>query len=465
MMLGYSGDDEEDDEQPRARIARPQPNATPPLVLRGVAPPADSTDAMTANADKTRSLNSSALSETMQPSPLAQRRGKDEANYEHLQSTGSGISQIKNPYARNALRAVSAIGSAILPRTMGRIPGTEEHHNQLLGTARQNIAGDIEEQGKEATNAETQARIPLTEAQTGLTEQQTKNLANPQPKQGLTPEETTIHDLMMGENGQPRINPQTQKPFTYLEAYQAVKQAGQDVKPDAGRKTNDVPRVIGGVTHMIKVDAATGEDIKDLGPTKLPGESSEQKRTAQESAQVERESRGNIRKAEGEFRNTQKSVGQLSSAIDQAADGNGLLTSFVPTMEVLGINAANGVHRISPAEAQAANLPGGWSEQFNAWFDKAASGQISPQLKAEGKALAKMLLDSSYHRYKSTYDDENSIVSGYGGTGFNKRVPLIQQEGDQQGGGGSVKLTDNGVSYNIPADQVQAFKADHPDAK
>jgi hypothetical protein len=50
-------------------------------------------------------------------------------------------------------------------------------------------------------------------------------------KTGLTPEETTIHDLMTGENGQPRLNPETQKPFTYLEAYQAMKQTGQDVKP------------------------------------------------------------------------------------------------------------------------------------------------------------------------------------------------------------------------------------------
>jgi len=37
---------------------------------------------------------------------------------------------------------------------------------------------------------------------------------------------------MTGEQGQPRINPQTQKPYSYLEAYQAVKQAAQDTKPD-----------------------------------------------------------------------------------------------------------------------------------------------------------------------------------------------------------------------------------------
>lgn len=49
---------------------------------------------------------------------------------------------------------------------------------------------------------------------------------------GKTPEEGTLHDLMTGENGQPRINPETKKPYTYLEAYGAVKQAAQNVKPD-----------------------------------------------------------------------------------------------------------------------------------------------------------------------------------------------------------------------------------------
>jgi hypothetical protein len=57
--------------------------------------------------------------------------------------------------------------------------------------------------------------------------------AKPTPKEGLTPEETTIHDLMTGNNGAPRINPKTGQPFTYLDAYTAVNQAKQDVKPPA----------------------------------------------------------------------------------------------------------------------------------------------------------------------------------------------------------------------------------------
>lgn len=286
---------------------------------------------------------------------------------------------------------------------------------------------------------------------------------HPPAKEGLTPEETTIHDLMMGEGGQPRVNAETGKPYTYLEAYQAVKQAGQDVKPTAEKKTNDVVRIVNGVPHMIKVDAATGKDIKDLGQTKVPGEDAKEKRSASEIAQVEREARGNVRKAEGQYRATQQSVQQLGAGIDAAKDGNGLLTSFVPTMEVLGINASNGVHRISPAEAQAAGMPGGFVERFNAFFDKAATGKLTPQLQKEGKALAKILSDSSYQRYKSTYEDESGIVQGYGGKDFAKHVPMIQHEAGEGGGAKTLPMSaiqqaakDHGISVEEATKQAQA---------
>lgn len=64
------------------------------------------------------------------------------------------------------------------------------------------------------------------------------------PQEGKTPEEVTIHDLMTGENGQARIDPQTQKPYTYLDAYTAVKQASQDVKPDKIVKLSEEDKAI-----------------------------------------------------------------------------------------------------------------------------------------------------------------------------------------------------------------------------
>lgn len=86
------------------------------------------------------------------------------------------------------------------------------------------------------------------------------------------------------------------------------------------------------------------------------------------------------------------------NAIQGGADGNGLLTSMAPTMEVLGINHAAGISRISPQEAAAANLPGGWAEHWNAWATKAATGKLSPQLAKEGRELMGQIITSKHQQ-------------------------------------------------------------------
>lgn len=84
------------------------------------------------------------------------------------------------------------------------------------------------------------------------------------------------------------------------------------------------------------------------------------------------------------------------NAIVAGADGNGLLTSMAPTMEVLGINHAAGISRISPQEAAAAQLPGGFAERWDAWATKAATGKLSPQLAQEGQQLMDQIVKSKH---------------------------------------------------------------------
>lgn len=87
---------------------------------------------------------------------------------------------------------------------------------------------------------------------------------------------------------------------------------------------------------------------------------------------------------------------QTKASIKAGADGNGLLTSMAPTMEVLGVNHAAGINRISPAEMTAAGLPGSFAERWNAWATKAISGQLSPQLASEGQQLMGIVLDAAH---------------------------------------------------------------------
>lgn len=89
---------------------------------------------------------------------------------------------------------------------------------------------------------------------------------------------------------------------------------------------------------------------------------------------------------------------QTLSAIKAGADGNGLLTSLTPTMEILGVNHAAGINRISPAEMQAAGMPGSLAERWNAWATKASTGQLSPQLAQEGQQLMSTVLDAAHQK-------------------------------------------------------------------
>jgi hypothetical protein len=87
---------------------------------------------------------------------------------------------------------------------------------------------------------------------------------------------------------------------------------------------------------------------------------------------------------------------QTKASIVAGADGNGLLTSMVPTMEVLGVNHAAGISRISPQEAMAAGAPGGWAERWNAWATKSATGKLTPRLAEEGQQLMDVVLDAAH---------------------------------------------------------------------
>lgn len=112
-------------------------------------------------------------------------------------------------------------GDVVAPNIMAHIPGTQMYKD----IQHSNLEKELEKTGEAASKQSDQ------DVKNEHTQAETDALENPKAKEGLTPEETTIHDLMTGDNGQPRVNPDTKKPYSYLEAYQAMNQAKQDTKP------------------------------------------------------------------------------------------------------------------------------------------------------------------------------------------------------------------------------------------
>lgn len=126
-----------------------------------------------------------------------------------------------------AAKVGNIAGDIFAGRIMENIPGTElnkkEQEESDLENLRTGQQRDIQQQ-----QADTQAENSRSEnaLRTAETAEHNKNaeLAG-QPK---TDEEKTLHDLMTGgEGGTPRINPETQKPYSYLEAYGQTKKAGE----------------------------------------------------------------------------------------------------------------------------------------------------------------------------------------------------------------------------------------------
>ena len=100
------------------------------------------------------------------------------------------------------------------------VPGVTE---SIFSGPRREAERQYESAAKDWTlGQESQER----QARTEETQARTRALNNPPPKEGVTGEEQTLHDLMTGgDNGGPRINPKTGKPYQYLEAYSEIQAA------------------------------------------------------------------------------------------------------------------------------------------------------------------------------------------------------------------------------------------------
>lgn len=72
-----------------------------------------------------------------------------------MQKTGSGISQIKNPFFRTLARVGDIAGTMLFPAAPLLIPGTESHHQMLMNQQHNLIETGLKDEGDEAKNQET----------------------------------------------------------------------------------------------------------------------------------------------------------------------------------------------------------------------------------------------------------------------------------------------------------------------
>lgn len=89
--------------------------------------------------------------------PMTETANMRELN--RLQSSTSGINQIKNPWARVPLQIADAVGSGLFPRIAMNVPGTQAHHDLLTEQARAGVGTDID-----VAEADTENRLRQAQA-------------------------------------------------------------------------------------------------------------------------------------------------------------------------------------------------------------------------------------------------------------------------------------------------------------
>jgi hypothetical protein len=171
------------------------------------------------------------------PTALEKQTTADRAQQAELRK-GSGISQIGNPFARGALRGLNLVGSAasaLVDPTIGAalstIPGTEEHHEQLLGRNTKALNTDEAQGQKEAQTSleEGQAsEIPSTInknlADTEEARARAESLRNPHKEEKWS----TVLGIL-GPNGEPVQQEETSGQMRYgpITGAKAVKTPGE----------------------------------------------------------------------------------------------------------------------------------------------------------------------------------------------------------------------------------------------
>lgn len=176
-------------------------------------------------------LQISPPSATVSPFASATDKGIQQAQNEHqrLIDTGSGISQIKNPLLRGLATAGQIAGQLVAPGIMPLVPGTEQHHDQLIRNQQALINHGLD---NDQTESQTQ-----NQQQQNIGDQ-IKNEAAQQVLKTKAPVEIT-HDMAQ-EIGIPGLEGQTMSADQFTAMQGRIK--GVQQKADAGLEEHGLRR-------------------------------------------------------------------------------------------------------------------------------------------------------------------------------------------------------------------------------
>lgn len=290
-------------------------------------------------------------------------------------------------------------GSIIAPGVTAMIPGSELNRKMNEGI-----------ELKRGLGAEKQA------SEENLQSAEANKANNPQ-QTGKTNAEQAFNDLMTGDNGKPRINPNTKQPYTKLEADTAVKQA-EDTKVDDPMKQplgdegvqsqNAQLAQIGGAIGMSPEQQQSFNSAYAVKPTDTREEANKKIENAKSVAQLTGSERDRkiaqdaAKQAHQDSVNHQNETMGLETVQYRDKDGHLVTGSYMDAKAAGG----SGIRKISPEDQQKArqNLT-----QFDRWIGNAQNAEDS--MAAWDNPQDKELSTRIMHKF---FEDASAHVGAFG---------------------------------------------------
>jgi hypothetical protein len=412
-----------------------------------------------------------------------------------LNRTGSGISQIKNPFLRTLARVGDIAGTALFPSIVQNIPGTELHHDLLEVQQEHKIGEGLGQQKELAQTAEDQAR--------------TEAVSHPKPQlemtdQGLVrvPQEGEAAPVTMGgtalKKPEAEIKPVLQETDQGLVSVDpktnvatAVTLGGQPLAKAGGKPlSKDQADALNGVWGRIAVANHLPQNPFQEGM------SADDAKTLRESLQsainaTQREVRIEMPKAEAGTWSVQEGPGgktvlfnnKTGETKDAPADlvkptadekrrsdlGNNLLENLNNLEDIVKrrpdlfgpvsgrvTQAKEAIGTDDPDVAALKTL----SEQAGMAMVGAHAMRNAQHVQTAAEAITNAYKNSPKAVLNSIEKARQSI-----GTFMNDANGQRGNEASPAAGGGTTHFVEGEDHWDIPADKVAAFKKAHPNAK
>lgn len=388
-----------------------------------------------------------------------------QAELQRLQKTGSGVSQIHNPFYKTLATIGDVISSGIYPGFGQFMPGTSAHHQMLVGNARAAEGDELARQkaedesaGAEAARAHTEAETTALPVKTGaeskhlgaqsrLAETQADVLAEegkqkPKDKYITVPggglfnaetrtwerqptDKSQLYELSKEAAEEHKVKADDEGRY-----YIPVSAAGEILKTPVPKEGDDKEKF---VTRYLKEhslhDDATGrgQALAEYAKVSQAPQRAPIVNINAQDHQEQMHGKSLLDKAEGSYRAAAQSADSLANFVTAAKSGNKVAAEAIPLEGALNITTAQGVHRINRNEIDQVAGAGDIFDRIMGKVGKWTKGQpIPPGIQDDFTALSTILKKGAYKTYRDAY---TSAVKRYG---------LKDEEPLAEPGGGAV---------------------------